>query len=252
MVPSQPHSPAHGLRAGGSPTGAVDEPSRPGGVALTEALIDRADFPLGALVVDVGRGQGCAVATMARHGLVAVGVDRAADTLARSHDHSVAAADFVLGEADALPFAAGSVDGILAEGCLSPADDRRRMLAEWFRVLRPGGRLAISDLYRDAVEDRPAALGPVATWHRIAADLTDVGFRVEWFEDRSDVLVEAVSAEEGPEARWATHRAPVLDRDREASSGYFIAIAERPATDTRRTSAAPSVASAGGEDHPRP
>lgn len=212
-----------------------DRPPPPGGLALAEALIDRADFLAGGLVVDVGGGRGARVATLVRRGFVAVGVDRAAATLERARGR-FEAGDVVLGEADALPFATASLDGLLAECALPPSGiDRRRVLAEWFRVLAPGGRLAIADLYRRA-EAEAITLGvdlaPFATWRRIAADLDEAGFRVEWFEDRSEALGDVVARfvrDDGTlDPAWGGAGGVTVESLRAARPGYFLAVAERP------------------------
>lgn len=211
----------------------VNGPLRPGGLELTEALLDRAAFVPGSLVVDVGCGQGAGVVAMARRGLCAVGVDRAEDVISRAraaHRDTV----FVLGEAGRLPFASRSVDGLLAECSLSSISDRRRALLEWHRVLRPGGRLAISDIYRrlEGPEDCAAVRSSVAGWRSVADDLAAAGFRVEWFEDRSDVLrdldddlasmVEAANPVHGGLCGLAAHGAAF------AHPGLFLALADRP------------------------
>lgn len=225
-----------GLFADGRVCGPDGAPLRPGGLGATEALLDRADFPEGALVVDVGCGQGASVATLLHRGFVGIGVDRERETLALARDR-LTEATFVLGEADALPFDTGSVDGLLAECSLSTMANRRHVLGEWFRVLKPGGRLALGDVYRRAGETDACAASsdvtPFASWRRISEDLASVGFRVEWFEDRSDVMMEWVGrfifAHGSLEALWGGECGLTMDAVRAARPGYYLALADRPA-----------------------
>jgi SAM-dependent methyltransferase len=209
-------------------------PLRPGGLELTETLLDLARFAADDFVVDVGCGQGAGVAALLRRGCLAVGVDLDPEAVATARAR-VGGAAVVHAPGDAMPFADGSADGILAECSLSVMPDRAAALAEWRRVLRAGARIAISDVYRRVDDpDRVSTgldLSPLVSWSAIAADLDTAGFSVEWFEDRSEVLREWVArfifAHGSLEALWGGACGLTAEAVRLAAPGYFMAIAER-------------------------
>jgi len=107
----------------------------PGGVELTRKLGGLALLHRGAHVLDVASGCGTTAAELARHfGCRVV-----------SFDYSPVGAD-VRGDAGALPFAAGRFDALVCECALCTFDDMELSAREMVRVLRPGGRLGISDM----------------------------------------------------------------------------------------------------------
>ena len=170
-----------GLFGCGTLRDGAGEPLRPGGLALTRELIDRAGFHAGETVADIGCGLGASTRLLRDRGVAAIGVDLLApfDAGARGE-----APPLVVADAARLPFADDSLDGVLAECSLSLTADRALVLAEWRRALRPGGRLALSDVYcRDG-----GGAGRIATREALCADLAAAGFRVEAFEDRSEAL----------------------------------------------------------------
>lgn len=224
-----------GAYGSGLVCGPDGRPLRPGGPELTEVLLDLARFEPGSLVVDVGCGQGTGVAALLDREVQGIGIDRDPATLAEAR-RRVADGAFLLAEAERLPFTSGTVDGILAECSLSTMTDRPRVLREWARVLNGGGRLAISDVYRRAVgPERVAAgtcLSPMMTWSRLAADLADAGFVIEWFEDCSAVLKNWVARfvfEYGSlEPLWGGACGLNAETVRMAAPGYFVLIADKP------------------------
>ena len=170
-----------GMFGSGSLRDGAGEPMRPGGLALTRALIDRAGFRAGDIVADVGCGLGASTRLLRDHGVAAIGVDLVVPTRDGARGD---APPLVVADAARLPFADDSLDGVLAECSLSLTADRALTLAEWRRALRRGGRLALSDVYRRA----GGGAERIATREALCAEVAAAGLQVECFEDRSEAL----------------------------------------------------------------
>ncbi|CAH2603842.1 Class I SAM-dependent methyltransferase [Rhodovastum atsumiense] len=222
--------PADSLYGSGLVTDGHGLPLRPGGAALSTALISAAGFRPGGIVLDIGCGRGESLARLRALGWQAVGIDQAAAALCHAGDEP-ARSLLVRGNGLSLPFADASLDGVLAECSLSVMPDRAATLLEWARVLRPGGSLALSDVYhrRDDAAFAPAG---ATTRARLQGEVRDAGLGLAVFEDHSDVLREWVARfifRYGTlDALWAGAGCRAATSARAGAPGYCLLIARKP------------------------
>ena len=143
-----------------------------------------ADLHEGETVLDLGSGAGADVLISARRGGPtgkAIGLDMTDEMLdlARANAEQAGAdnVEFVKGHIEQIPLADGCVDVVISHCVINLSGDKPQVLREAARVLRSGGRLAVSDVIADPDMD-DATRADMRQWTGcIAGALTEADFR---------------------------------------------------------------------------
>jgi SAM-dependent methyltransferase len=133
----------------------------------------------GETVLDLGSGGGLDVLLSARRTGpegVAYGLDASPDMLALARTNAAQAgvtnARFLHGRIEDIPLPGDHVDVIISNCVVNLSADKARVLTEAFRVLRPGGRIGISDVTADEEADQALRAGDEQQVGCVAGTLT--------------------------------------------------------------------------------
>jgi arsenite methyltransferase len=185
----------------------------------------------GETVLDLGSGGGIDCFLAARQvgpeGRV-IGVDMTAEMIhlarANAQKSNLANVEFRLGEIENLPLADGSVDAVISNCVINLSPDKGQVFREIFRVLKPGGRMMVSDIVldgelpanvRDSVAAYTGCIGGALPREDYLAAIAKAGF----------TRVEVVSEDRVPVDLWADfpEEAKTLTREEIKSALGLIA-----------------------------
>jgi ubiquinone/menaquinone biosynthesis C-methylase UbiE len=116
--------------------------------AVREKAIAVADVRSGDLAADIGAGSGFVTEGLLREGLRVIAVDQS-EAMLNEMRRKLSAADAIeyrVGCAESLPLDNEAVDYVFANMYLHHVDSPPRAIGEMVRILKPGGRLVITDL----------------------------------------------------------------------------------------------------------
>lgn len=183
----------------------------PGRLQLTERLGTMLDLQPGHIVLDVASGLGTSAIYLAqRFGCQVVGVDFSGQIVEKASANAAEAGisqlvQFKQGDAERLPFEDGSFDALICECAFCTFPSKPQAASQFARVLRPGGRIGLSDLTRSA--PLPPELDTLMAWVACIADaqpieeytsiLTEAGFSMRPAELHDEALAELINEVRG-------------------------------------------------------
>jgi arsenite methyltransferase len=174
-----------------------------------------ADLHEGETVLDLGSGAGADVLISAgRVGPTgrAIGLDMTDEMLTLAHENAAEAGvdnvEFVKGHIENIPLPDNSVDVVISNCVINLSADKPQVLRETARVLKPGGRFAVSDVIADPDMDAATRTDMVQWTGCVAGALTEQEF--------TDALTAAglVDIEIRPTHRVHTHAVSAIVRAR--------------------------------------
>jgi len=216
------------------------ETLRPGGLDLTRRAfglcIEHGLHPMGSLVLDLGCGPGATARLLASRGLRVLALDSSPAMLAQTAAQTGGPGVLpLLGRAQALPLPPACLDAVFCECVLSATGKTDAVLAEAARALKPGGLLALSDLYLRGPSGASAGAAQAKGGDCLSGALPEAALRkaldaagldVLIFEDHSRLLAELagrlIFAGVSP-CGLGGARAPGHD----ARPGYFLCLARK-------------------------
>ncbi len=174
----------------------------PGGLALTERLGKLLNLEPGKRVLDVATGRGTSAIFLAqRFGCEVFGVDYGSDSVREATRAAEASgiahlARFEQGDAECLTSADEQFDGVICECAFCTFPNKYAAAREFARVLRPGGKVGLTDLTRSG--EVPPELQGLLAWIACIADARHVdeyahyleyaGLTVDHIEPHDDAL----------------------------------------------------------------
>ncbi len=178
----------------------------PGGLTLSKRLAELAMVGPDRRVLDLASGAGGTAALLADHfGARVVGLDYSSRNVLAGAEEARRRGlserlEFVCGDAHELPFEADSFDAVLSECALCTFDDAGGVAEEIRRVLRPGARVAISDVTLsgpvpaalDDVFGRVICIAGARSPARYREIFTDAGFERVRYRDASWAVTEMI------------------------------------------------------------
>ena len=158
----------------------------------------------GETVLDLGSGPGfdCFLAAnkVGKRGKV-IGVDMTPDMLDRARENArkgnYSNVEFRLGEIENLPAADNSVDAVISNCVINLSPDKKQVFKEAYRVLKPGGRLMVSDMVvtkelpeaiKESVEGYIGCLSGAISKDEYLEAVRNAGFREVRIEGESNYL----------------------------------------------------------------
>ncbi|MGH3119012.1 MAG: class I SAM-dependent methyltransferase [Gaiellales bacterium] len=161
------------------------------------------------VALDAACGTGRMTALLAARGHRAIGVDSSADMLTRARER-IPAGEFRLGDLRRLPVADDAMDLVVCSLALTHVPDLGPVMAEFARVLRPGGHLVTSDIHPEwvargsipSVRMADGKPGQLETYRHLVGDYLRaalaVGLQVRRCEEPEGRSAERTESQEPP------------------------------------------------------